>query len=1038
MAAPSQLVGHTLGHYHIIEQIGAGGMGVVYRARDEHLERNVAVKVLPVGSLADEAARKRFRKEALTLAKLNHPNIATIFEFGTHGNTDYLVTEYISGLTLDNRLISGALSEKEAVNLGIQLAQGLSVAHEHGIVHRDLKPGNLRLASDGRLKILDFGLAQLTPHASELGMTATLTQSQEVTGTLPYMAPEQLRGEPAEVRTDIWAAGAVLYETATGRRPFEARVPTALAGDIIHKAPLPPRKLRPELSPRLEAVILKCLQKEAINRYQTASELQNDLERLATGVSSISTVRKWVWPSVAATAAGILATAAVAWFLVVRPGAQSAMSTSHARRSVAVLGFKNLSGRPDVAWLSTAFSEMLTTELAAGGKLRTVPGESISQMKISLALPDADSYGKETLSRIRRNLGTDEVLLGSYLALGDGQVRLDLKLEDASSGEIVDSATASGREAEVADLVSRLGASLRSKLGAGEVSAAEALTVKALLPSNPEAARLYSEGLSKLRSFDYLDAQDLLQKAIAIEPNFALSHSALATASSGVGYDARAQEEGKKAFELSSNLGREERLWVEGQYRETAKQWDKAVEVYGTLFRAYPDNVDYGLRLANVQDSASRPKDALSTVEVLRKLPLEAREDPRISVMETQTLLSLGEYQRAQLTAMKAVEEAETRGARLVAARAHLWDCWASINLDQLDRATTSCNAAKRIYAAANDTADMLRVETSIATAQLSQGNYSAAQKIYENVLADARRVGYQRTIGISLGNIGITLGDQGDSAAAKARFEEALSIFLKTDDKFSFAYFSMGLAYVLYNLGDLREAKANLEQSVRMDREIGDKRTMGYAMSELGLMLSASGDLAEASRAYQEALGIWTEFGNQLFVENTQIALAELLTEEGDLEKAESLARSGLDGLLKEKAPADNQAEAHNVLAEALLARGRAEDANREITSAEEAAAASQDRSLRMQINVTSARVLSALGDVSGAKKSLAATIAKARKYHLLPVELDARLASGEAEMHSGLATAGRIHLRALEEDARSKGFLLVARKAAAAAAKS
>jgi eukaryotic-like serine/threonine-protein kinase len=1035
MGAPSQLVGHSLGHYHIIEQIGAGGMGVVYRARDEHLERDVAVKVLPVGSLAEEAARKRFRKEALTLAKMNHPNIATIFEFAAQESTDYLVTEYISGLTLNHKLTSGALSEKEVVCLGIQLAQGLSAAHEHGIVHRDLKPANLRLASDGRLKILDFGLAQLMPHASDLGTTATLTQSQEVTGTLPYMAPEQLRGEPAEARTDIWAAGAVLYEMSTGRRPFEARVPTALAGDIIHKAPLPPRKFRPDLSPKLEAVILKCLQKEPISRYQTALELQTDLERLGAGGTSISARQQWLLPLVAVTAASVILTALVVWYFAARQGAPSAMSTSHARRSVAVLGFKNLSGRPEVAWLSTAFSEMLTTELAAGGKLRTVPGESISQMKISLALPDADSYGKETLSKIRKNLGTDEVLLGSYLALGDGQVRLDLKLEDASSGEIVDSATASGREGEVADLVSRLGASLRSKLGAGEVSAADAMTVKALLPSNPEAARLYSEGLTKLRSFDYLNAQDLLQKAIAIEPNFSLSHSALATAWSDLGYDAKAQEEGKKAFELSSNLGREERLWVEGQYRETAKQWDKAVEVYGALFRSYPDNLDYGLRLANAQDSASRPKDALSTVEVLRKLPLEARDDPRISVMETQVLVSLGEFKRAQATAMSAAEKAEAQGARLIVARARDLDCWSSLNLEQRDRAMASCDAAKRTYASANDAADMLRIDNSIATVLLSQGNYSAAQKIYEEVLAGARKVGYQRRIAVSLGNIGIALADQGEFAAAKARLEEALSIFLKTDDKSRIAYFSMSLADVLYNLGDPKGAKAKVEQSVEMDREIGDKRTMGYAMSELGLILSASGDLAEASRVYQEALGIWTEFGNQLYVENTRIALADLLTEEGDPEKAESFARSGLEGLLKEKAPADNQAWAHNVLAQALLARRRAEDAKREITSAEAAAAASQDRSLRLQINVTSARTLSALGDSSAAKKSLNNTITKARKYHLFPVELDARLALGEAEMHSGLATAGRTHLRALEQDAQSKGFLLVARKAAAAA---
>src|SRR5215469_6899516 len=242
MATPSQLVGHTLGHYRIIEQIGAGGGGIVYRAHDEQLDRDVAIKVLPVGTLADETARKRFRKEALALAKLNHPNIATIFEFGNQNSTDYLVTEYISGQTLNEKLAAGALPEKEVVGLGIQLVQGLSGAHEHGIVHRDLKPANLRLTSDGRLKILDFGLAQLAPHSSEVDVTATVTQSQQVAGTLPYMAPEQLRGEPAEARTDIWGAGAVLYEMATGHRPFEGMVPAALLGQIIHKPPPPPRR----------------------------------------------------------------------------------------------------------------------------------------------------------------------------------------------------------------------------------------------------------------------------------------------------------------------------------------------------------------------------------------------------------------------------------------------------------------------------------------------------------------------------------------------------------------------------------------------------------------------------------------------------------------------------------------------------------------------------------------------------------------------------------------------------------------------------
>ncbi len=202
----------TLSHYRILEQIGQGGMGVVYRAHDERLERDVALKVLPAGALADESARKRFHKEALALSKLNHPNIATVFDFDTQDGTDFLVTEYIPGLSLDSMLAGGPLPGKEILRLGMQLAEGLEAAHEQGVVHRDLKPGNIRVTPDARLKILDFGLARtLRGEATATTVTESLTETGAVAGTVPYMAPEQLRGQPADARTDIWAFGAVLY-----------------------------------------------------------------------------------------------------------------------------------------------------------------------------------------------------------------------------------------------------------------------------------------------------------------------------------------------------------------------------------------------------------------------------------------------------------------------------------------------------------------------------------------------------------------------------------------------------------------------------------------------------------------------------------------------------------------------------------------------------------------------------------------------------------------------------------------------------------
>ena len=263
----------TLSHYRILEQIGAGGMGVVYRAHDERLDRDIAVKVLPPGTLADASARKRFRKEALLLSRLNHPNIATIHEFDTDNGTDFLVEEFISGLSLDAMLAAGVLSEKEIVNLGSQLAEGLAVAHEHGIIHRDLKPANVRVTPDARLKILDFGLAEiLRGEATPTAVTQTLGETESFAGTLPYMAPEQLLGERLDARTDIWAAGCVLYEMATGRRPFLGSGP-ALTDAILHQPPPALAKLNPSLSAELGAVILNCLEKDPQKRYSSAREI---------------------------------------------------------------------------------------------------------------------------------------------------------------------------------------------------------------------------------------------------------------------------------------------------------------------------------------------------------------------------------------------------------------------------------------------------------------------------------------------------------------------------------------------------------------------------------------------------------------------------------------------------------------------------------------------------------------------------------------------------------------------------------------------
>jgi len=282
----------TLSHYRILEQIGAGGTGVVYRAHDERLDRDVALKILSPGTVVGTAAPKRFRQEALALSRLNHPNIATVHDFDTQDGTDFLVEEFIEGLSLDAMLVSGPLSEKEIIQLGSQLVDGLAAAHEHGIIHRDLKPGNLRVTPDARLKILDFGLAMmLHREVSPTALTESVTETRAIAGTLPYMAPEQLLGGKLDARTDIWATGCVLYEMATGRCPFLGTGP-ALTDAILHQSPPDISKLNPRISAALDAVIQKCLDRDPEKRYQSAREIGVDLQRAVSTPTSSGTRRR--------------------------------------------------------------------------------------------------------------------------------------------------------------------------------------------------------------------------------------------------------------------------------------------------------------------------------------------------------------------------------------------------------------------------------------------------------------------------------------------------------------------------------------------------------------------------------------------------------------------------------------------------------------------------------------------------------------------------------------------------------------------------
>jgi len=471
------VVGQLLSHYRILERVGAGGMGLVFRARDERLERDVAVKVLPAGSLADDAARRRFRREALAASRLSHPGIATVFDFDSESDTDFLVMELVPGETLHQRLSRGALPESEAVDFASQIAEALHAAHELGVVHCDLKPENVHVTPRGQVKVLDFGLAQLLQRGRG---AVTSHESQANAGTLPYMAPEQLTGEPLDARTDVHALGVLLFEMSTGRRPFEAPTTAALMYSVVNAPPPPPRQIKPEISQALESVILKALEKRPERRYATAQALRDDLGRL---------------DSTEAVAAPVQIS------------------------SLAVLPLENLSGEAAEEFFADGMTEALIGNLAQIGALRVISRTSVMRYKSTRA----------PLIEIARALRVDAIVEGTVARAGT-RVRINAQLIEAATDRHLWAHSYEHDLDDVLALQAEVARAIADEIRV-RLTPRESERLSSARPVDPAAYDAYLRGRfqwNRRNAESLRRSVELFEQAIAVDPTYALAWTGLA------------------------------------------------------------------------------------------------------------------------------------------------------------------------------------------------------------------------------------------------------------------------------------------------------------------------------------------------------------------------------------------------------------------------------------------------------------------------------------------------------------------------------
>jgi tetratricopeptide (TPR) repeat protein/tRNA A-37 threonylcarbamoyl transferase component Bud32 len=1115
---PTQLLA---GRFQVIRFVARGGMGEVYEAQDEELNERVAVKTARFETTQTSHEIERFRREIQLARKVTHPNVCRTFDVFRHGvsqsgssRSQILIVsmELLSGETLTQRIRDrGRFQTAEALPLVEQMCAGLAAAHRVGVIHRDFKSSNVMLVKSAasaaggepsqsqtfRAVITDFGLA----HAEEVE-GGTLTRFGDIVGTPAYMAPEQIDGGAITPATDIYALGIVVYEMLTGLLPFSADTPLATAMKrLSHVAPSP-RLHVPDLDPRWEAVVARCLERAPQRRFAStddvvralrgesvatstppggAGEIRSDSAARATPSTLAAMTRFERWRFPLAIVALVLVLAALGSFEIRRreaekrgPAAAQQPATG-ARKSIAVLGFQNLSGRKDADSLGDILADSLWSQLDTG-QVRFIPPSRVEEMKQNFGVESqSNALSQDQIVAIRKFLGADILVTGSYTVTGAADhagIQWNIHLLNAADGESLGSVAQSGSQADLNALVVHSGRLLRRQLGI-TLSAAEEARMDASLSTNPDAMRDFSEARERLRAFDVLAATKLLEKAIEADPQFAQAHSALAESWDALGFESKAAEEAKKALDSAAGLSTEARARASGQYYAATRDWTKAIQQYAQLWTEYRDEPEYGLLLANTQIRAGKSSDALTTIAQLRSQPLPAGTRAQADLAEARARGDLADYKQELTVATSAADTAKSLGANLLLARARILQCFAEVNLGDAEKARPLCEEAKKINLSAGDQLGAARATNDIGNAYYYAGNYAAAEPLYREALSIAQTIGDAYDEAGALNNLANSQSERRDHAASQKTYEQAIAVARERNELGDVALAQQNLATELYATGDnnraketlegalktarelrdknlqarilnnqcawavdagaLLEARNRCEDSLKIRREINDRANIGKTLANFGNVQLQQADLEEARTSLEESLSSLESVSAKNDAAYTRIFLSQLALEQGKPDDAAKYADTATTEFATDK-DAGGEAGSRVVWAHALLASGNVAGAREQTDKASQLAQESGDRETKLDAAIAAARVDAKSGKADSALRALAFAQREARQGGMIQIEYDARLALGETQIASGHKKEGRATLRQLATDAKAHGFKLSAQKALAA----
>ena len=897
-------IGQMISHYKVVEKLGAGGMGVVFKAEDTKLPRSVALKFLFGAALGDRHALERFRREAYAASSLNHPNICTIYDIDEADGEHFIAMELLEGKTLKEAITHKPLALDRILDVGIAISDGLAAAHVKGIVHRDIKPANIFLTSSGHGKILDFGLAKLAPARHAVAaMSAAPTETAEAAltgagtavGTVAYMSPEQALGEELDARTDLFSLGVVLYEMATGVMPFRGATSAAIVDAILHKTPAAPVRLNPDLPAELEQIIHKALEKDRKLRYQHASDVRTDLQRLkrdSGGSVAIARPRRKRWPFGVAAAAVLAALVTVSIWL---PNRVSGLTD---KDTIVLANFENATG-------DAVFDKTLTTALWIALRdtnfLKLASADEVGETLTLMRQAPHTTIDRKIAREICIRRGLKAYVIGRVSPLG-AQYDLQLEAVDAQSGATLGMAQEQAPSKE--KIVAALGGAavaLRGRLGESlpSLQRFNKPLEEATTPSL-EALKQFSLGEELFRKGDFQGASGYFERATQMDPDFALAHLRLSSSQWNSGRQAQSRPALKRAMELKDKVSERESLQLSSRDSFSRGDYDKAIELDQQWTRAYDRDPEAHFLLARDLGVIGRNEDA---VEAYRQAIQQGAGTPAYANLSIK-LMNLGKYDEAETTLRQALargsqfdalhtilyqlavirgDQAEmqrefdrikasvqgrtrvagymlTAGSAVVSGRRkaaeHLlqqtYDVQKQEKLSEYDPATYM-NLGAYIQAAIGDCQRARAVKT--IDVLILCGNLDEAQAMTEKAFAASpdNQLNARVTYPLRMARIALQRGD----------YSKALTlsepVAARYKDVGGFGLFKLrGQAYL--GLGDGKAAAAEFQQII--DRRGLDVFSIDYPLAYvyLGRAWKMAGDLPRSRKAYEDFFAFWKE----------------------------------------------------------------------------------------------------------------------------------------------------------------------------------